>query len=218
MLVTMIILIGGISLYFKDKVNTLFGGTTSAEYSFVIKRFNKQLKLVVADAETKTTRMQTFSSNSTKDWPNWTDGITKFFIGRDLEVIVPVTTEFKIDLKNVSKNDIKIKDQVLTFKHPLTVEVDSQQNGKVKIAKQASGLVDKGVDLFTSSAKAQEFFADKTQETVYNTSSYVLKNKKEEIVSSSEKALSQILNLNSDKKIKVKLDKHSLKYKIVDKK
>lgn len=217
-LIIVVILIGGVAFYFKDKFNNLFNGTNTTEYSFVIKRFSEQVKLVVADADTDTNRKQTFSNKTLNEWPKWTEKITRFFVGRDLEVVVPVTTEFKIDLNNVTSEDILINENVLTFKHPLTVEVDSQRTGKVKITKQASGVIDKGVDIFTSSAKAQEFFDEKTEETVYKTSKYVLNHKEEKIISASEKALSQILNLNTDKKIKVKLDKNSLRYKIIDKK
>ncbi|KGR73272.1 hypothetical protein ACVRWQ_04010 [Streptococcus phocae subsp. salmonis] len=218
LLVTIIILIGGISFYFKDKLNNIFGGTNTAEYEFVIKRFSKQVKLVVADAETNSTRKQKFSSNTTKDWPKWTKPITKVFIGRDIVVKIPVTTEFKIDLKNITSKDIKIENGVLTFKHPLTVEVDSQRDGDVKIEKQSSGIIDKGVDLFTSSAKAQEFFDEKTQETVFRTSKYVLDKKKDKIISYAEESLSQMINLNSENKIEVKLNEKSLNFKIVDKK
>ena len=135
-----------------------------------------------------------------------------------MEVLIPVTTEFKIDLAGISKNDILIKDNTVTFKKPLTVYVDSQQSGKIKIKNQSSGLVDKAVDLATSSVKAQEFLAEKTDETVYNTSTFVLSDKKEDVIKASEKALTSILNINSEKKIKVQLTEDDLHFKIKDKK
>lgn len=220
-IVTILIIIALFALtgyYFKDKIVSLFGGTTDGEYSYVIKRFSKQVELVVADAETETKRHQTFENKSLKDWPDWTEPITKLFIGRDMKVEVLVGTEFKINLRNITSEDITIENRVLKFKKPLEMEVDSQQIGNVKIADQSSGVIDKAVDLVTSSKKAQEFLAEKTDETVYNTSKYILKKKKVDIYKASEEALSSIININSKEKIKVHLNKNDLIFKIKDKK
>lgn len=214
--ILLIIIVG--AFYFRHKIVNTFGGTTTADYSLVLKQFNQQVKLNVDEAKTITTRNQKFTNNSLKDWPKWTEGITQLFIGRDLVVKFPVKTEFKIDLKNVQKKDIEIKNHTLTFKKPLTIEVDSQRDGKIKIVQQSSGIVDKAVDLFTSSKKAQEFFDEKTEETVYETSKVVLDSKKENVIRDSEKSLAHVINLNSDHNIKVKLDKDFVNFKIVDKK
>lgn len=61
---------------------------------------------------------------------------------------IPVKTEFKLELADISKNDIDIKNNVLTFKNPLTVKVDSQKEGELEILKASSGIVDKAVDAF----------------------------------------------------------------------
>lgn len=217
-LLVLVALTCGLGFFFRDQLTHLFGGTTTADYNYVLKRFDKQVQLVVADAETDTTRKQTFQNDNLTEWPSWTETITRFFIGRDMEVLIPVTTEFKIDLAGISKNDILIKDNSVTFKKPLTVYVNSQQSGKIKIKNQSSGLVDKAVDLATSSVKAQEFLAEKTDETVYNTSTFVLSDKKEDVIKVSEKALTSILNINSKKKIKVQLTEDDLHFKIKDKK
>lgn len=215
-LLLIIALAGGLGYFFRDQLTHLFGGTTTTDYNYVIKRFDKQVQLVVADAETDTTRKQTFTSDHFMEWPRWTETITRFFIGRDMEVLIPVTTEFKIDLDGISKKDITIKDKMVTFNKPLTVYVDSQQNGKLKIKKQSNGLVDKAVDVATSGTKAQEFLEDKIDETVYNTSAFVLSEKKDKIIKASENALTSILNINSDKEIKVHLTEEDLHFKNKD--
>lgn len=215
-LIIIIVIASGAGLFFKDQLIGLFGGTTTAEYKYVIKRFDQQVQLVVADAETDTTRKQTFKPDNFKKWPRWTETITRFFIGRDMEVLIPVTTEFKIDLDGISKKDITIKDKMVTFNKPLTVYVDSQQNGKLKIKKQSNGLVDKAVDVATSGTKAQEFLEEKIDETVYNTSAFVLSEKKDKVIKASEKALNSILNINSDKEIKVQLTEEDLHFKNKD--
>lgn len=216
-LIIVLLLAGGL-FAFRNSIKNMFAGTSNAEYEFVIKRFSKQTKLVVADAEIKTTRHQTFENDHLKDWPSWSKPLVKFFVGRDLVVDIPVKTEFKVDLNNISKDDITINHGVVTFSKFLTIEVDSQQDGDPTIQKTSNGAVDKIVDAATSGKEAQKFFSEKTKETVYKTSDYVLKKKKTKIIEATNAALSNILNLSSDKYLKVDLQENNINFKIVDKK
>jgi len=132
----------------------------------------------VADAAVETTATQSFNSNMTKDWPDWTKTIADLIVSRKLEVKIPVKTEFKLELADISQNDIEIKDKVLTFKTPLTVKVDSQKEGDLEILSSSSGIVDKAVDVVTSNKKAMEFLDKKSQTAIYKTSNDVMKQEK----------------------------------------
>ncbi|MGT2771581.1 hypothetical protein [Streptococcus marimammalium] len=211
-------LVGGILFTFKNSLMSMFNGTNSADYEFVIERFSRQTKLVVADADVKTTRNQKFENDNLKDWPDWTKPITKVFVGRNLVVDIPVKTEFKIDLNDISSNNITIKNNVLTFNKKLLIEVDSQQEGDITISKQSNGVVDKVVDAFTSGTKAQEFLSEKTKETVHKTSKYVLDEKKNNVIEHAEESLEQVINLDSERNIDVVLNEDDIEFKIVDKK
>jgi hypothetical protein len=52
-IILLVILIGGAVWYVKGRVGS---GTTSSEYSFVIKRFSKKNQLLIADADVVTSR------------------------------------------------------------------------------------------------------------------------------------------------------------------
>ena len=132
----------------------------------------------MADAAVETTATQSFNSNMTKDWPDWTKTIADLIVSRKLEVKIPVKTEFKLELADISQNDIEIKDKVLTFKTPLTVKVDSQKEGDLEILSSSSGIVDKAVDVVTSNKKAMEFLDKKSQTAIYKTSNDVMKQEK----------------------------------------
>ena len=116
----------------------IFEGDTEDKYEFVVKRFSKRHELLVAEAAVETTQTQRFNSNTTKDWPDWTKTIADLIVSRKLEVKIPVKTEFKLELTDISQNDIEIKDNVLTFKNPLTVKVDSQKEGGLEILSSSS--------------------------------------------------------------------------------
>ena len=209
------ILIGGIMIYknYKKKKEI------TAEYNYVIKKFTKKSELVVADAAIETSAKKTFSTEATKDWPSWTDPIVKTVVGRTLEIKIPVKTEFKIVLEGITKDDVVIDDNnKLRFKHPLTVNVDSQVEGKIEIVNSKSGLIDKTVDVVTSGQKAQEFFSDKSEDAVYSTSAHIIKDKKSisKVVKYSEEALEGILNVSSSKKIDVVLTEKDLVFVNVD--
>ena len=209
------IVIGGIIIYrgYKKK------NEITAEYEFVIKKFEKKSELVVGDAAIETSAKQEFTSDATKDWPSWTEPIVKTFVGRTIELKIPVKTEFKIVLKDISKDDIRIdKHNNLIFTKPLTVNVDSQIEGEIEIINSKSGLVDKTVDVLTAGKKAQEFFSEKSVDAVYSTSEHVMKDKKaiEKVVEASEEALENVLNISSDKEIKVVLTAKDLKFVNID--
>ncbi|MBJ8349252.1 hypothetical protein [Streptococcus zalophi] len=217
-LAIIIVLIGGLLFAFRNSIMSMFNGTNSAEYEFVIERFSRQTKLVVADADVKTTRNQKFENENLKDWPDWTKPITKVFVGRSLVVDIPVKTEFKIDLNDVSSSNINIENNELTFNKKLVIEVDSQQEGDITISKQSNGVADKVVDVFTSGTKAQEFLSEKTKETIYKTSEYVLDEKKNNVIEHAEQSLEQVINLDSDRNIDVVLNEDDIEFKVVDKK
>ena len=174
----------------------------------------------MAGADVETTANHTFENNKMKEWPDWTEPITKLFVGREMSVEIPVQTEFKLDLEGLTKDDIRIEDNTLTFKNFLTVEVDSQQHGEIKISNNSNGLIDKAVDVFTAGQKAQEFLSDKSQEAIYKTSEYVLNDaeRQEMVVGFAENSLESLLNLNSDEKLEVDLSLDDLNFVIVDKK
>ncbi|NQH33812.1 hypothetical protein HO665_06190 [Streptococcus suis] len=219
LLVVLLVLVIGV-IWFRNSIFAWFRGTHTIQYEFVIKRFEQETKLIVAGADVETTANHTFENNKMKEWPDWTEPITKLFVGREMSVEIPVQTEFKLDLEGLTKDDIRIEDNTLTFKNSLTVEVDSQQHGEIKISNNSNGLIDKAVDVFTAGQKAQEFLSDKSQEAIYKTSEYVLNDaeRQEKVVGFAENSLESLLNLNSDEKLEVDLFLDDLNFVIVDKK
>ncbi|MGQ7562858.1 hypothetical protein ACTGYT_02440 [Streptococcus suis] len=219
LLVVLLVLVIGV-IWFRNSIFAWFRGTHRVQYEFVIKRFEQETKLIVAGADVETTANHTFENNKMKEWPDWTEPITKLFVGREMSVEIPVQTEFKLDLEGLTKDDIRIEDNTLTFKNFLTVEVDSQQHGEIKISNNSNGLIDKAVDVFTAGQKAQEFLSDKSQEAIYKTSEYVLNDaeRQEMVVGFAENSLESLLNLNSDEKLEVDLSLDDLNFVIVDKK
>ncbi|HFI0442307.1 TPA: hypothetical protein ACGOY5_001369 [Streptococcus suis] len=219
LLVVLLVLAIGV-IWFRNSIFAWFRGTHRVQYEFVIKRFEQETKLIVAGADVETTANHTFENNKMKEWPDWTEPITKLFVGREMSVEIPVQTEFKLDLEGLTKDDIRIEDNTLTFQNSLTVEVDSQQHGEIKISNNSNGLIDKAVDVFTAGQKAQEFLSDKSQEAIYKTSEYVLNDaeRQEKVVGFAENSLESLLNLNSDEKLEVDLSLDDLNFVIVDKK
>lgn len=205
-------------LFVRNQFFGLFAGTHTAQYKFVIKRFSEESKLVVAEAEVATTVPQTFENNELKSWPDWTQPITSFFVGREMTVDIPVQTEFKLVLKDIDQSDINIRDNQLNFKAPIKVEVDSQQHGNITISNNSNGLLDKAVDVFTSGQKAQEFLNDKSQEAIYKTSENVLKDqeRQEKVAQYASQALENLLNLTSEEELQVDLTLDDLTFVIVD--
>ena len=196
----------------------IFGGDTEAKYEYVVKRFSKKNELLVAEAAVDKTATQTFNSNATKDWPDWTKKIANVIVSRKLEMKIPVKTEFKLELADISKNDIDIKNNVLTFKNPLTVKVDSQKEGELENLKASSGIVDKAVDVVTSDKKAMEFLDKKSQTAIYETSNDVMKQEKyqKKVAKYISQDLEQLLNLKSNDKISVKVNVSDLKFENID--
>ena len=179
-IVVILVVIATVVFYLKDNnwFKKIFDGDTEDKYEFVVKRFSKRHELLVAEAAAETTQTQSFNSNTTKDWPDWTKTIADLIVSRKLEVKIPVKTEFKLELTDISQNDIEIKDNVLTFKNPLTVKVDSQKEGGLEILSSSSGIVDKTVDVVTSNKKAMEFLDEKSQNAIYKTSNNVMAQEK----------------------------------------
>lgn len=218
LLVLLLILVGGFFAV-RHFLPDWFSGTLSSKYEFVITRFERESQLVVAGADVETTANHVFTNDHLKDWPDWTKPLTKALVGRDLEVEIPVKTEFKLELKNLTKNDVAVQNGVLTFKKPLTVYVDSQTTGLPDIKKSGSGLVDKAVDLFTSSKKAQEFLGAKSQEALYKTSEHVLGDteRQEKVAKFASQSLENLLNLDNDATLTVNLTVDDLVFVNVDK-
>ena len=212
--------IAAVVFYLKDNnwFKKIFEGDTEAKYEFVVKRFSKRNELLVADAAVETTATQSFNSNMTKDWPDWTKIIANVIVSRKLEMKIPVKTEFKLELADISKNDIEIKDKVLTFKNPLTVKVDSQKEGDLEILSSSSGLVDKAADFVTSNKKAMEFLDEKSQNAIYKTSNNVMAQEKyqKKVAKYISQDLEQLLNLKSNDKISVKVNVSDLKFENID--
>lgn len=208
------------AIIFRNSISLWFQGTHTVQYESIIKKFEAKSKLVVAGAEVDKTANYTFENDKLKDWPGWTKPITKFFIGREISVNIPIQTEFKLVLRGIKPSDVRIQNNMLTFKKPLVVEVDSQQRGTIKISNANNGLIDKAVDAFTSGQKAQEFLTDKSQEAMYETSREVLQDpeRKAKVAVFAKMALENLLNLNTDKKLEVDLNLDNLDFQIVDQK
>ena len=219
-IVVILVVIATVVFYLKGNnwFKKIFDGDTEDKYEFVVKRFSKRHELLVAEAAAETTQTQSFNSNTTKDWPDWTKTIADLIVSRKLEVKIPVKTEFKLELADISQNDIEIKDKVLTFKTPLTVKVDSQKEGELEILKASSGIVDKAVDAFTSNKKAMEFLDKKSQTAIYETSNDVMKQEKyqKKVAKYISQDLEQLLNLKSNDKISVKINVSDLKFENID--
>lgn len=216
-IIFIIILIAGFFAV-KHFIPSIFGATTSSQYGKVVEKFTKETKLVVSGDESKTTAKHTFSNYEVSKWPDWSKGIMSTIVGRQVQVEVPVKTEFKLDLEGITKNDVTITDNKLTFNKPLTVEVDSQQDGNIK-ANNDAGLIDRVVDAATAGATAQEFLSQKTQETIIITSDNVMNSKdfQEKVRKYAEEDLENLLNLNTKDHIKVNLKTSDLKFVNVDK-
>ncbi len=214
-IIILVILFGGAFWYVKGRVGV---GTTSSEYSFVIKRFSKKNQLLIADADVTTTSEKQFDAELTKDWPEWTKWIADVIVSRKVVMEIPVKTEFKLELEGLDKDDIHIENQVLTFKKSLTVYVDSQKNGETTIKNSSSGLLDMGVDLITGSKKAMEFLEEKSQDAIYATSENVMNDmeRRDKVAKYAEEALENLLNLNSEQKIDVKIDVENLTFVNID--
>lgn len=123
-----------------------------------------------------------------------------------------------MELTDISQNDIEIKDNVLTFKNPLTVKVDSQKEGGLEILSSSSGIVDKTVDVVTSNKKAMEFLDEKSQNAIYKTSNNVMAQEKyqKKVAKYASQDLEKLLNLKSDDKISVKINVSDLKFENID--
>lgn len=211
------VVFGGFFIYKNYKKNK----EIKAEYNYVIKKLSKKSELVVADAAIVTSAKKEFTSDKTKGWPSWTEPIVKAVMSRTIELKIPIKTEFKIVLEGITKDSVIIdRNNILKFKKPLTVNVDSQIEGKIEILNSKSGIIDKTVDVVTAGQKAQEFFSEKSEDAVYSTSEHVMNDKKsiDKVIKYAEEALEDILNVSSDRKIDVKLTRNDLSFVNVDSK
>lgn len=215
-LIIAIIIIGSFSIYRSYKHNKELEKT----YDFVINKFTDKNELVVADATVDTNAKKTFTPEATKEWPSWMQPLVRLVAGRRVELKIPVKTEFKLVLTNLDKNDISIKDNKVTFRKKLTVNVDSQIDGEVSIINASNGLLDKTVDVLTSGKSAQEFLNEKAEDTVYDTSEYIMEDKAtiKKVVQSAQTSLEEILNISSNSNINVLLTEDDLTFVNVDKK
>lgn len=211
-----VIIMGGFSIYRSYKHNKELEKT----YDFVISKFTEKNELVVADATVDTNAKKTFTPEATKEWPSWIQPLVKLVSSRRIELKIPVKTEFKLVLNEIDKDDISIKDNKVTFRKPLTVNVDSQIEGDVEIVNSSNGLLDKAADMLTSGKSAQEFLNEKAQDTVYDTSEYIMEDKDtiKKVVKSAQKFLEEILNISSSSNISVELTEDDLTFVNVDKK
>lgn len=211
-----VIIMGVFSIYRSYKHNKELEKT----YDFVISKFTEKNELVVADATVDTNAKKTFTPEATKEWPSWIQPLVKLVSSRRIELKIPVKTEFKLVLNEIDKDDISIKDNKVTFRKPLTVNVDSQIEGDVEIVNSSNGLLDKAADMLTSGKSAQEFLNEKSQDTVYDTSEYIMEDKDtvKKVVKSAQKSLEEILNISSSSNISVELTEDDLTFVNVDKK
>lgn len=189
-----------------------------AEYRLVLNKFSKKSELVVTGATVNTTTNKKFNSDMTKNWPKWTRTFSDLLVSRKVILKIPVKTDFKLQVGQLSQKDISIQNNVLMFKKPLIVNVDSQQDGQLEIKKSSSGIVDKVTDLFTANKKSMEFLEEKSQDAIYQTSEKVTNSqgRQEKVAKYAEESLEKLLNLNSKKKIDVKIKPSDLKFVNVD--
>lgn len=189
-----------------------------AEYRLILNKFSKKSELVVTGATVNTTTNKKFNSDMTKNWPKWTRTFSDLLVSRKVILKIPVKTDFKLQVGQLSQKDISIQNNVLMFKKPLIVNVDSQQDGQLEIKKSSSGIVDKVTDLFTANKKSMEFLEEKSQDAIYQTSEKVTNSqgRQEKIAKYAEESLEKLLNLNSKKKIDVKIKPSDLKFVNVD--
>lgn len=189
-----------------------------AEYRLILNKFSKKSELVVTGATVSTTTNKKFNSDMTKNWPKWTRTFSDLLVSRKVILKIPVKTDFKLQVGQLSQKDISIQNNVLMFKKPLIVNVDSQQDGQLEIKKSSSGIVDKVTDLFTANKKSMEFLEEKSQDAIYQTSEKVTNSqgRQEKIAKYAEESLEKLLNLNSKKKIDVKIKPSDLKFVNVD--
>lgn len=189
-----------------------------AEYRLILNKFSKKSELVVTGATVSTTTNKKFNSDMTKNWPKWTRTFSDLLVSRKVILKIPVKTDFKLQVGQLSQKDISIQNNVLMFKKPLIVNVDSQQDGQLEIKKSSSGIVDKVTDLFTANKKSMEFLEEKSQDAIYQTSEKVTNSqgRQEKVAKYAEESLEKLLNLNSKKKIDVKIKPSDLKFVNVD--
>lgn len=189
-----------------------------AEYRLILNKFSKKSELVVTGATVNTTTNKKFNSDMTKNWPKWTRTFSDLLVSRKVILKIPVKTDFKLQVGQLSQKDISIQNNVLMFKKPLIVNVDSQQDGQLEIKKSSSGIVDKVTDLFTANKKSMEFLEEKSQDAIYQTSEKVTNSqgRQEKVAKYAEESLEKLLNLNSKKKIDVKIKPSDLKFVNVD--
>ncbi|MGT2959847.1 hypothetical protein [Streptococcus caballi] len=190
----------------------------TAEYRLILNKFSKKSELVVTGATVNTTTNKKFNSDMTKNWPKWTRTFSDLLVSRKVILKIPVKTDFKLQVGQLSQKDISIQNNVLMFKKPLIVNVDSQQDGQLEIKKSSSGIVDKVTDLFTANKKSMEFLEEKSQDAIYQTSEKVTNSqgRQEKVAKYAEESLEKLLNLNSKKKIDVKIKPSDLKFVNVD--
>ena len=190
----------------------------TSEYDFVLKKFSKTNELVVSEATTINTTDKVFTSEVLKDWPHWTKPLTSIFVGRSVTLEIPVTTEFKLNFSKITSKDVTIKHDILSFNTPLVIRVDSQQKGELKISNESNGIIDKAVDLWSSDSKAQEFLSEQSQDSLYKTSNFVMKDKvlQQKVSKYASEDLENLLNLSSDKHFKVKLSGNDLSFVNID--
>ena len=190
----------------------------TAEYRLILNKFSKKSELVVTGATVNTTTNKKFNSDMTKNWPKWTRTFSDLLVSRKVILKIPVKTDFKLQVGQLSQKDISIQNNVLMFKKPLIVNVDSQQDGQLEIKKSSSGIVDKVTDLFTANKKSMEFLEEKSQDAIYQTSEKVTNSqgRQEKVAKYAEESLEKLLNLNSKKKIDVKIKPSDLKFVNLD--
>ena len=84
-------------------------------------------------------------------------------VSRKLEMKIPVKTEFKLELADISKNDIDIKNNVLTFKNPLTAKKWIHKEGELEILKLLLELLIKQLMLLLRIKKQWNFWIRKAK-------------------------------------------------------
>jgi signal transduction histidine kinase len=204
--------------------NNLNNTRTSTETSTLIKKFESTSKLQV----TEITSVQTYTTKDTKAFTeNWPDIAKNTFAtivaGREMTFQGDVTTDVKLNLKQLTASDISLKDGVFTVTKPIETELTSNLDGaSVKIISSWRAMLDIIADWLTTGSQAWAIenaskMEDATSDAIIEgeilkTSDQVDIDAKARILTDANKALSDFLSNALGKSVTAKLTMNDLEF------
>jgi hypothetical protein len=205
-------------------LNNLNNTNTTTETSTLIKKFESTSKLEV----TEITSVQTFTTKDTKAFTeNWPEIAKNTFAtivaGREMTFQGDVTTDVKLNLKQLTASDISLKDGVFTVNTPIETELTSNLDGStVKIISSWRAMLDIIADWLTTGSQAWAIENASKMEAA--TSDAIIKGEslkdldqkdidpKARILTDANKALSDFLSNTLGKTVKAELTLDDLKF------